>query len=205
MPETEWHVPLLSLPHRLGLDSNVRADAVPYLRAPAADIARATLALPARDDGRPLRLGLVWAGNPSFTGRVTRDLDASLLPELTAIPGVQWIALQHGAAGDAEIPGLERVPLPGDWAATAGMLAALDGLVSTDTGIVHLAGAMGVRTWVMLQAVPDWRWGMRGTTSAWYPSITLLRQDAPGNWAGVVRQAQEQLPVHRRLPPADLE
>lgn len=195
VPETEWHVPLLSLPHRLGLGSEVGADSVPYLRASPSEAARAAAVLPSRDESRPLRLGLVWAGNPSFPGRVTRDLDAARLPEIVAIPGVQWIALQHGLAGEVEVPGLERVPLPGDWAATAGMLATLDGLVSTDTGIVHLAGAMGVRTWTLLQKTPDWRWGLSGTGSAWYPRMTLVRQGRSRDWTGVVEELRGLLAV----------
>lgn len=193
-PETDWHVPLLSLPHRLGVGANVMGDAVPYLRADAAEVARAAALLPVRRDGFR-RIGLVWAGNPAFPGRVTRDLDVSLLPTLAAIPGVQWVALQHGTAGDVEVPGLEHVPLPGDWAATAAMLASLDGLVSTDTGIVHLAGAMGVRTWTLLQKTPDWRWGMHGDSTPWYPSMRLVRQEKRNDWAGAVQDISEALAI----------
>lgn len=184
-PETDWHVPLLSLPHRLGLDDDVLPESVPYLRADAVDAhAGATR--------RARRLGLVWAGNPAFTGRVTRDLDITLLPELAAIPDVEWVSLQYGAAGEITLPGVTRAA-PRDWMDTARILAGLDGLVSTDTGILHLAGAMGVRTWAMLQAVPDWRWGLSGRASAWYPSMTLLRPDGPGDWRSVVRQLSEAL------------
>ncbi len=195
VPNTDWHVPLLSLPHRLGTGANVLGERVPYLRADAGDAERIGATLPPRDAKRPLRLGLVWAGNPAFSGRVTRDLDAALLPEIAAIPGVQWIALQHGAAGEIDVPGIERAALPGDWAATAAMLAALDGLVSTDTGIVHLAGAMGVRTYTMLQKTPDWRWGMSGEVSPWYPAMRLVRQERRNDWTGVVQAISEALRI----------
>lgn len=184
-PETDWHVPMLSLPHRLGLHDDVLAQSVPYLRADAIG-AREVSA------GSTRRIGLVWAGNPAFTGRATRDLDLSLLPEITAIPDVEWVSLQHGAAGDIELPGVTRAA-PRDWMDTARILAGLDGLVSTDTGILHLAGAMGVRTWAMLQAVPDWRWGLSGSTSAWYPSVTLLRPERPGDWRSVLHHLSEAL------------
>ena len=187
-PETDWHVPLLSLPHRLQLGSAVGGERVPYLRAPGAPARRA--------DGRR-RLGLVWAGNPSFPGRVTRDLDVERLPEILAIPGIDWLSLQFGEAGDAAPDGLARAELPGDWAATASLLADLDGLVTTDTGIAHLAGAMGVPTWVMLQHVPDWRWGLRGDTTPWYPTARLVRQAKWGDWRGVVARLETALPVWR--------
>ncbi len=178
---TDWHVPMLSLPHRLALDDAVMGARVPYLRAPHPDIA------PRRHTGNDLpRIGLVWAGNPAFPGRLTRDLDVTQLPALLRDRRVRWISLQQGAAGDVVIPHLERAPAVPDWAATATLLSSLDGVVTTDTGVAHLAGAMGLRTWVLLQAVPDWRWGLHGTSTPWYPSVRLTRQAAPGNWSSVV-------------------
>lgn len=189
-PTTDWHVPMLSLPHRLGLDADVQGARVPYLRAPAPRADEAAL-LPARG-ARP-RLGLVWAGNPAFVGRMTRDLDVRLLPRLVSRTDVEWWALQVGAAADDAPASVHRAPPPRSWADTAAMLATLDGLVTTDTGIAHLAGAMGVRTWVLLQHVPDWRWTLTGARTPWYPSLTLLRQPAPGDWSSVIGQLQSSL------------
>lgn len=176
-PGTDWHVPMLSLPHQLRLDRDVHGDRVPYLRA-------APSALPTAHDTR--RLGLVWSGNPNFVGRGTRDFDASLLPKLVDIPGITWLALQVGRAREAAPPSVVMLPEAQSWSDTAARLAALDGLVTTDTGIAHLAGAMGVRTWVMLQHVPDWRWGLTGTTTPWYPQTTLIRPRAWNDWESVV-------------------
>ncbi len=187
-PNTDWHVPLLSLPHRLRLADAVQGDAVPYLRAPHTS----DLALPASTSGVP-RLGLVWAGNPAFSGRITRDLDPALLPALLGIPRVRWISLQQGERDPVADPALHRLPPMRDWAATASVLAQLDGLVTTDTGIAHLAGAMGVRTWVLLQHVPDWRWGLTREISPWYPSLTLIRPDAPGDWGNIVAKLARHL------------
>lgn len=186
-PETELHAPLLSLPHRLALGGQVDGDAVPYLRA----IDAAAPPLPAPDGRR--RFGVVWAGNPAFSGRVRRDFDAALLPDLLAIDDIQWISLQQGDAGLQSPAGLCGLLPLASWASTATVLAQLDGLVTTDTGIAHLAGAMGVPTWVMLQKVPDWRWGMTGSTTAWYPSLRLIRQVRPGDWSGVVVRLRESL------------
>ncbi len=186
-PETELHAPLLSLPHRLALGGEVDGDAVPYLRAIGADAPP----LPTSDGRR--RFGVVWAGNPAFSGRVLRDFDATLLPDLLDIDDIQWISLQQGDAGSMDLPGLHRFPPLASWAATASLLAQLDGLVTTDTGIAHLAGAMGVPTWVMLQKVPDWRWGMASPTTPWYPSLRLIRQVRPGDWSGVLTRLRKSL------------
>lgn len=178
---TDWYVPMLSLPHRLALDDAVLGARVPYLRAPHHDI------VSPRNTGKAApRIGLVWAGNPAFPGRLTRDIDLTQLPTLLRDTRVHWVSLQQGTAGDIALPNLERAPAVTDWAATASLLASLDGVVTTDTGIAHLAGAMGLRTWVLLQAVPDWRWGLYGTSTPWYPTVRLMRQTAPGNWPSVV-------------------
>lgn len=190
-PHTTWYVPLLSLPLVLGVDHDVFGTQVPYLHAPAGSEHVAPW-LPAPRDGMR-RLGLVWAGNPTFPGRATRDLDPSLLPSIVGLPKVQWIALQQGTAGDVSIPGLHRVPSLSDWRQTAALLAQLDGLVTTDTGIAHLAGAMGVRTWVLLARVPDWRWGLTGETTPWYPHTTLVRATRSGAWSGMIEQLGAQL------------
>lgn len=182
-PATDWHVPLLSLPHRLGTGADVRAEAIPYLCAPESG---EPPPLPPGAPGR-WRLGVVWAGNPSFVGGVTRDLPPARLADLAAIPGVEWVVLQHGPAREAAPPGWHQPRLPRSWEETAQWLQALDGLVTTDTGIAHLAGALGVRTWVLLQHVPDWRWGLQGDRTPWYPSLRLIRQPRAGDWPAVTR------------------
>lgn len=189
-PETDWHVPLLSVPHVLQLGDDVLGGTVPYLNAPTG-VAAPALSAPAPGERR---LGLVWAGNPAFAGRVTRDLDPALLPTLLAIPDVSWVSLQQGtidAATQERLAGVHQLPPLRDWATTAALLAQLDGLVTTDTGIAHLAGAMGVRTWVMLQHVPDWRWGLTGESTPWYPSMTLVRPKASRDWGSVVAKVVE--------------
>ena len=182
---TDWHVPMLSLPHWLELDDRVAGERVPYLRAPNAPSTPKA--------GAMRRFGLVWAGNPAFPGRVTRDFDPTLLPEITSIAGIEWLSLQHGDAGMIDVDRLTRIPLPADWATTANTLASLDGLVTTDTGIAHLAGAMGVPTWVMLQHVPDWRWGLAGESTPWYPRMHLVRQPRARDWKSVAQSLRAQL------------
>ncbi len=186
--ETDVHVPLMSLPHRLDTDTNVDGDRVPYLRATGS----APIPLPARVAGQP-RIGLVWAGNPAFSGRYTRDLSPQWLAALTGEINVSWISLQQGTLARALPSDVAPLPPLTSWAQSATVLQSLDGLLTTDTGIAHLAGSMGIATWVMLQHVPDWRWGLTGHTTPWYPTLELVRQSTPGDWDGVVRAARASL------------
>lgn len=200
-----WHVPLMSLPFHLGIDRDVYGPAVPYLRPPSARGDAPDARLPERGSAR-LRLGLVWAGNPDFPGRGLRDLDHETLQAVLDIPDVEWVPLQVGSAADVLPSSIRRLPAAADWAATASRLAQLDGLVTTDTGIAHLAGAMGVRTWVLLQHVPDWRWGLTAEHTPWYPSAQLVRQPAARDWRGAISRLAAQLaaasPQARSAPPA---
>ncbi len=189
--ETDFHVPLLSLPYRLELDVDVQATRVPYLRARvvATEVDRAVR-----------RVGLVWSGNAAFPGRFTRDLSSDallmLLEQLAKVPDLSVLSLQQGTDVSALPAHVRTVGALSEWADTAAQLAELDVLVTTDTGIAHLAGAMGVRTLVMLQHVPDWRWGLRGTQSVWYPTLELIRQPTSGDWASVVEQVSTRIQAH---------
>jgi Tfp pilus assembly protein PilF len=181
-PATDWFVPLLSLPHRLGMDRDLLGHRVPYL-APPRDAAPPPL--PAVPHGTS-RLGITWAGNPAFANTHLRDLDPAWLPQLCLTAGVSWITLQQGDDARHAPAEFFPAPPPTSWGDTAHWLTSLDGLVTVDTGIAHLAGALGVRTWVLLPHDPDWRWGLGGTTTPWYPSVHLVRQPHPGDWDGAL-------------------
>jgi hypothetical protein len=112
---------------------------------------------------------------------------------LTRIPGVQLISLQRGAAAAdaARVPALDAsVDDAGETAAT---LLGLDLLITVDTFAAHLAGALGLRTWLLLQHQCDWRWQRNGTDSIWYPSMTLFRQQQPGDWRAVIERIATKL------------
>ncbi len=187
-PTTTWAVPLLSLPHRLNAGADVAADTVPYLRDPHAP------ASPTPSTASRKRLGLVWKGNPEFAATVLRDLDEQFLSSLTTIPDVDWISLQYGQ----DIPpdctsAIAPMPPVRDWAETASLLAQLDGVVTVDTSLAHLAGAMGLPAWVLLPHAPDWRWGLMAETTPWYPSVHLVRQPAPHDWHGAIQRLRAML------------
>lgn len=177
-PATSWYVPMLSLPLRLGVGAEVAGERIPYVRTGAP--------VEPRTPNGIRRLGLAWQGNPAFPATTLRDFDPALLPQLLDIPDIEWVSLQVGASHDFRHDRLSMPELSTNWLDTARLLSRLDGLVSVDTGIVHLAGAMGLPTFVLLPFTPDWRWGLGVDRTPWYPSARLIRQSAPRDWRGVV-------------------
>jgi ADP-heptose:LPS heptosyltransferase len=115
----------------------------------------------------------------------------TLLP-LLRTPGVTWIALQKGPAAEqlVALPGdisvLDGSSQDHDLAETAALMATLDMVITTDTSIAHLAGAMGKPVWILLPHLSDWRWMQQTETTPWYPTARLFRQSAPGDWDGVL-------------------
>jgi len=144
-----------------------------------------------RPGGLSLRVGLAWAGNPHYKADSRRSVKLETLKPLLRATGINWISLQKGA------PAVQLSELPGDlfiWdcgsqdrdlADTATTIATLDVVVTTDTCIAHLAGAMGKPVWVMLPHLGDWRWMQETESSPWYPTMRLFRQRTPGDWMGV--------------------
>ena len=141
---------------------------------------------------RPLRAGLAWAGNPRYKADRQRSMHLKTLLPLLRMPGISWISLQKGAAADqlADLPAdifvWEGSRHDKDLAETAALTATLDLVITTDTCIAHLAGAMGKPVWILLPHLSDWRWMQRIETTPWYPTARLFRQRTPGDWAGVL-------------------
>jgi ADP-heptose:LPS heptosyltransferase len=172
---------------------------VPYLRADPARVA----AWRTRLAGAAPRIGLVWSGNPTQRDDAARSMPlAHMLPLQTT--GASLFALQPQVrAADravlAATPGI--VDLGGaltDFDETAAVLEALDLVISVDTAVGHLAGALGRPTWLLLAAVPDWRWMLDREDSPWYPTARLFRQSARGDWKSVVRRVCEGLAAMAR-------
>lgn len=136
------------------------------------------------------RVGIVWAGNPKHKNDRNRSIDAALLKPLTQIPDVSLFSLQVGKNGEANQVFGDTVtdlsPYFKNFADTAAALSHLDLVVSVDTSIVHLAGSLGRPVWTLLPFIPDWRWLMEREDSPWYPSMRLFRQQARGDWNGVI-------------------
>ncbi|MCG5242666.1 tetratricopeptide repeat protein [Azospirillum doebereinerae] len=189
-PPHDVHCPLMSLPRAFGSDLASLPASVPYLNPERGDTNRWRDRLTAGSTAEPegLRVGLVWAGNPRHRNDRNRSLPIASLRPLLAVPGVRFVSLQTGdARGDrTRLPGGIPEDLIGsvrDFADTAAILANLDLLITVDTAIVHLAGAMGVPAWLLLPYAPDWRWLLDRADSPWYPSLRLFRQPRPGDWS----------------------
>jgi tetratricopeptide (TPR) repeat protein len=147
----------------------------------------------------PLRVGLAWAGNPRYKADHQRSMEAKTLLPLLRTPGINWIALQKGEAA-GQLSGLagsvfvwDGSSADKDLAETAAMLATLDLVVTTDTCIAHLAGAMAKPVWILLPHLSDWRWMQQIETSPWYPTARLFRQRSPGDWTGVLKRVAAEL------------
>jgi tetratricopeptide (TPR) repeat protein len=141
---------------------------------------------------RPLRVGIAWAGNPRYKADCQRSMEVKTLLPLLRNSGINWISLQKGEAAE-QLSGLagsvfvwDGSSADKDLAETAAMVATLDLVISTDTCIAHLAGAMGKTIWILLPYLSDWRWMQEIETTPWYPTARLFRQQSPGDWAGVL-------------------
>ncbi len=196
-PPFDLHLPMMSLvlALKLGLDDLATDGA--YLAAPADARARfADLGVRRRP-----RVGLAWSGNPRHRNDLDRSMALSTLDPLFDLD-VDFVSLQREHR-DADLPVLEigRVQrfdhLIEDFADTAALIEACDLVVSVDTSVAHLAGALARPTLLMLPVPSDWRWMQDRTDTPWYPTMTLLRQTAPMDWSGVVAAARKTI---ARLP-----
>lgn len=157
---------------------------VPYLVAPE-------LPLPEiLQPGALPRIGLVWAGNPGHLNDANRSLQLRQLVEICRPFTKHLVSLQKGQqSSELAATGLEIVdvaPLLEDFATTAGVLHYLDLVITVDTSVAHLAGAMGKPVWIMLPFDPDWRWQLERRDVPWYPTAKLYRQPSPGDWDTVI-------------------
>jgi tetratricopeptide (TPR) repeat protein len=185
----DLQVPLMSLPLAFGTELGSVPAAIPYLGAEPDRVA----AWRERIGAEGLRIGVCWQGS-------TRDIDKgrsfplAALEGVARIPGVRLISL-HKGAGEEQLealpPGMRvetfaAVDDGGDaFVDSAAIVAGCDLVISCDTAIAHLAGALGAPLWLALGHVPDWRWMLGRADSPWYPRARLFRQAAPGDWAGV--------------------
>jgi hypothetical protein len=198
LPAFDCHCPLMSLPHVFGTTLETIPSEVPYLSAP-----RRAPAVAGQGSGRLRSIGLVWAGSPGHARDERRSIALDLFAPLTQIEGLRWHSLQKGPAAAALVtppPGLTIVNLGasiGDFADTAAMVASLDLVISVDTSVAHLAGALGTPVWILVPAKSDWRWLIDRDDSPWYPTARLFRQHTERDWGSVVDQVRHAL---RNLP-----
>ena len=184
-PHFDLHCPLSSLP--LAFRTRLATiPAAPYLRAAPSAQWRAQLAAK-----QGLKIGLAWSGNPRHSNDRNRSLPlASLSPLFDA--AATFVSLQKDVRPDdlAALQGAAQVidagPSLRDFAETAALIGELDLVISADTSVAHLAGALGVPVWILLPFIPDWRWLLERDDSPWYPTARLFRQDAGREWEPVI-------------------
>lgn len=194
IPEFDCFAPIMSLPHLCGTTIDTLPP-TPYLSTDPQWLAQWESLLPARPG---LRVGLVWSGNPLNRINKERSLPLSAFAPLAALPGVQLVSLQKGEAAEAELAGVDFPILPlgpqiGDYADTAAILQQLDLVISVDTSVAHLAGALQVPLWVLVAANPDWRWLAHRDDSPWYASARLFRQERSGDWSSAIARLVQAL------------
>jgi Tfp pilus assembly protein PilF len=195
-PPFDVHAPLMSLPAIFGTTLATVPRQIPYVRMPAAKSAWS----PVVKDLSGLKVGLAWAAESASANSHIRSMSLDYFKPLLKLPGFDWYSLQVGkAAGEMATPELVgQITDLGrhfaDFGDTARAMAELDLVISVDTCVAHLAGALGKWVWTLLPFEVDWRWMIGRSDSPWYPTMRLFRQPARGDWASVVSQIQAALP-----------
>jgi ADP-heptose:LPS heptosyltransferase len=196
LPDFDVHCPVGSLPRALGTEpANIPAD-VPYLTPSAERIAKWRERIEALPSPR---IALAWAGSAAHANDRNRSLALSQLAPLFAVEGASFISIQRELR-DEDVELLGRTPrlthIGGaldDFDDTAAVAALVDVVISVDTSVVHLAGAMARPTWILVPFCPDWRWMLERDDSPWYPTARLFRQPALGDWDSVVGRVRQGL------------
>jgi tetratricopeptide (TPR) repeat protein len=200
----DYHCALMSLPLAFRTTLADIPAAVPYLCVDPRRVAR----WGERIGPAGFKVGVVWQGSRNRID-VGRSVPLEMFERLTSIPGVRLISLQKSDAPEQLLPGSKDLPLellgdgydvgPQAFLDSAAVMTHLDLIITCDTALAHLAGALGRPTWIALKHVPDWRWLLERTDSPWYPSARLFRQPRRGDWDGVFAAIEREL---RRLTQA---
>jgi tetratricopeptide (TPR) repeat protein len=197
-PAFDVHCPLGSLPLALRTEPSTVPAQIPYLSADEAQVTRWSERLGTLP--RP-RIAIVWSGNPDHDNDRNRSIALARLAPLFDVPAC-FMSVQRDLRGEdvRTLAAEKRVTHVGgdlaDFADTAAVLALCDLVIAVDTSVVHLAGAMGRPVWVLVPFAPDWRWGLDGEATPWYPTVRLFRQTSLDDWDNVIARVRDEL---RRL------
>ncbi|HEY2413854.1 MAG TPA: tetratricopeptide repeat-containing glycosyltransferase family protein [Pirellulaceae bacterium] len=190
-PPFHFHAPLMSLPNIFGTSLDAVPAKVPYL-TPSPLLKQSWMQRLGAFDG--IKIGIAWQGNASFVADRYRSIPLSEFAPLAAVSGVTLVSLQKGPGTeqlrDAKLPFSivnfgDRLDASGAFADTAAIMTNLDLIVTSDSAIAHLAGALAIPTWLALPLSPDWRWLLSRADSPWYPTLRLFRQGKRGDWKAV--------------------
>jgi Tfp pilus assembly protein PilF len=195
-PPHDLQCSLLSLPRIFKTDLQTIPASIPYLSADPVLAAAWRVRLA---DCRGLKVGIAWRGNPHHLRDRKRSLDLAWFLDVLDRPGLDVISLQKDFTRAEFPPGGDPARLIdlsrslSDFADTAALIVNLDLVISVDTAVCHLAGALGIPVWTLIDFAPDWRWLMRRSDSPWYPTMRLFRQARLGEWRDVAGQIKDAL------------
>ncbi len=193
----DFQCALMSLPRWFGTELHSIPSEVPYLGAEEDLVARWKKKLA----GGGFKVGIAWQGAPGAAIDQGRSIPLTEFAPLSRLPGVRLISLQktHGLDQLAGLPAGTTIETLGEFDGpdafvdTAAVMSTLDLIITSDTSIAHLAGALGRPTWVALKHVPDWRWLLDRDDSPWYPTMRLFRQETAGDWKPVFAKIEQEL------------
>lgn len=190
-----YHINLMSIPCALNLGNNLLGGTVPYFK----NITGENKLTEFLDDSPNLRIGLIWSGNPKHGNDHFRSIPLLELLPFWSVEKTTWYSLQKGAPSTEgtllpqNIEFINAASLSNDFHDTALIIEKMDLIISVDTAVAHLAGAMGKHVWIMIPRLPDWRWGISGQETNWYPKTRIFRQSELGNWKPVIAEICEAL------------
>jgi len=197
MGPIDFQIPMLSVPLAMGSDLGSIPAQVPYVSVSEHNVANWATRLM---DLTGCRVGLAWRGSKDHTNDHNRSLS---LHEMLKIkkPGISFVSLQYEVSDVDELALVKAEMFDpsgqlNDFADTAALIECLDLVISVDTSVAHLAGALGKPTWVLLPFVPDWRWMLEREDSPWYPTMKLYRQPKRGDWDSVLERVRADLATH---------
>lgn len=191
----DLQIPLVSLPRLFETELESVPQTAPYIQADPQQVEQWRQRL----DGNEFKVGLVWAGSPDHRRDHWRSFSLAAFSPLGRIQGVRFYSLQKGAAATematppAGICLTDLAPELDDFATTAAVIANLDLVITVDTAVAHLAGAMGKPVWTLIYSPPDWRWLLEREDTPWYPTMRLFRREIAGEWAPVIEQVAREL------------
>ena len=201
LPRFDCYRPMMGLPRVFETTVETIPNDVPYIQPADSDVEAWRERLGPHEG---LRVGLVWSGNPMGRMHLHTTVGVEGFSAVTAVDGVSFYSLQVGEPAaeisrfkDARVVDLCRQL--SDFGETAAAISQLDLVISVDTAVAHLAGAMGKEVWVLLPYVPDWRWLLDRDDSPWYPTARLFRQEKAGDWASVVKRVCKALRVRKNV------
>jgi hypothetical protein len=192
--EYKFSCPLPSLPFMFHTTPNTIPSCIPYIKINQTIIQKWRDMVEQKINANFYKVGIVWAGNPNHKNDKNRSIPFQVFKQIFSFKEVTWVSLQV----DNKADDLQTIPDEvidfheniSDFAETAGLIENIDLIITVDTAVAHLAGAMGKETWLLLPIDPDWRWQTKSQESLWYPTIRIFRQIHLGDWQEVLARVK---------------